>query len=154
MPQTSIGSSKALLRPTFQCTPRFSCIRCFSAEQIVFSCKVLAVLCFCSQRACLNLGSLVLRWINKNNDAADTIDDTEAHKNDTAAKHPIMQLRETTQQPKKPIQPLHTEAVFNRHAVFKLLVYLASALVCMLSQDCWVSAYCSCGQWHQIPIAV
>ena len=129
MPQPSIGTSKALIRPTFQCTPRFSCIRCFCAEQVVFSCKVLAVLCFCSQRACLNLGSLVLRWINKYNDGSDRLDDTEAHiiryscytsnnaakRKVTAIQKPIQLLQRTVQHLKNTVQrptKINTEAVF------------------------------------------
>ena len=140
MTQPSIGTSKALIRPTIQCTPRFWCIRCFCAEQVVFSCKVLAVLCFCTQRACLNLSSLVLRWINKYDNAADKIDDTEANKDrysrqasNNAAK------RDDTAAPKK-IQPLQKKQYgskrtqcktyrnqhrdrFHRHVVFKLLMW-------------------------------
>ena len=129
MPYLCSGTFMALIRPTFLCTPAFCAYMFLRRVSCFVFCKVLAVLCFCSLWACRNLGSLSLWWINKYNDGADRLDDTEAHiiryscytSNDaakrkvTAIQKPIQLLQRTLQHLKNTVQrptKVNTEAVF------------------------------------------
>ena len=118
MPYLCSGTFMALIRPTFLCTPAFCAYMFLRRVSCFVFCKVLAVLCFCSLWACRNLGSLSLWWINKYNDGADRLDDTEAHiiryscytsnnaakREVTAIQKPIQLLQKTVQQLKNTVQ--------------------------------------------------